>query len=135
MGIVGFSFKKIFAERTAVSIGKLNIKNNVALIDVAEAELVLGTTKQRGIKFTFEFNVEYEPKVGEMTLTGEILYIGEPKKDDELLKTWKKERKLSKELTQELINTVLVRSNLEAMILGRDVNLPLPLPIPTAKLQ
>ncbi|MFH1182066.1 MAG: hypothetical protein V1702_03860 [Candidatus Woesearchaeota archaeon] len=135
MGIVGFSFKKILVERSSVQMGKLSIKNNVSLVEAAEAELVLGATRQKGIKFSFEFTVNYEPKVGQMAFNGEILYISEPKKDEEILKSWKKDKKLPKELTEELVNTILMRCNLEAMILGRDVNLPLPLPIPTAKLQ
>jgi hypothetical protein len=135
MGIVGFSFKKLLAERNNVNLGKLNIRNNVSLTDANEAELVLGATRQKGIKFTFEFTVTYEPKVGQMILEGEILYISEPKKDEETLKNWKKDKKLPKELTEELVNTVLMRCNLEAMIMGRDVNLPLPLPVPVAKLE
>jgi hypothetical protein len=135
MGIVGFSFKKILVERTSFQQGKLSIKNNVSLTEAAETELTLGSVKQKGIKFSFEFTVNYEPKVGQMVFEGEVLYIGEPKKDEEILKGWKKDKKLPKELTEELVNTVLVRCNLEAIILGRDVNLPLPLPIPTAKMQ
>lgn len=135
MGIVGFSFKKIHVERTALNLGKLDIKNNVSLVDVAEAELSLGTVKQKAIKFSFEFKVEYTPKVGEMLFTGEILYINEPTKDAEVLKNWKKDKKLPKELMEEIINVVLSRCNMEGMLLGRDVNLPLPLPIPKAKVQ
>jgi hypothetical protein len=135
MGIVGFSFKKIVVERTSAPAGKLNIRNNVAITDVSESELALGSTKQTGIRISFEFTVSYDPKVGEMLLGGDVFYISEPKKDEEILKGWNKEKKLPKELTQEVINTVLMRCNLEAMILGRDVNLPMPLPMPTAKLK
>jgi hypothetical protein len=135
MGVVGFNFKKIQVERLALNLGKLSIKNNVSIVDVSETELAIGTIKQKAIRFSFEFKVDYEPKVGAMLFAGEILYVSDPKKDEETLKSWNKDKKLSKPITEEVVNVVLSRCNMEALILGRDVNLPTPLPVPTAKLQ
>ena len=40
-----------------------------------EADLSLGKSKQSGLRFVFEFTSIYDPKVGEITLNGEVLYL------------------------------------------------------------
>ena len=61
MAIVGFEFTKINVNNKETAKGKINISNNVGITDVKKADMQLGTTKQSGIKFLFEYISAYEP--------------------------------------------------------------------------
>ena len=128
MSIVGFTFTKICVERKIEPKGKIDIHNNVGVKNVEAADLGFGKAKQDGLKFTFEFSSKYEPDVGEIIMTGEIMCVGE--KNDEVIKGWKKNSQVPPELLAQILNTALMRCNIEALILSRDANLPPPINLP-----
>ncbi len=130
MTVVGFNFQKIEAKRNPKVSGKINIKNNANIINAEETDLSLGSSSQKGVKFIFEFISSYEPNLGSITLTGDVLYLAEDKKVADVLKEWKKDKKLPKDVTEEVINTILTKCNVEAVILSREVDLPPPMPMP-----
>ena len=130
MTIVGFNFTSINAERKEAVKGKININNNVAIKDVEERDLNLGSNKQKSLKFKFEFTSKYDPNVGSIILIGDVLFIEEAKKIKEILDGWKKDKKLPKEITGSILNTILGKCNVQALILSEQVNLPPPIPLP-----
>ena len=130
MTILGFNFTKINVERKEGMKGKLNIKNNVTIKDIEEVDLPVGKDKQKAIKFLFEFTSEYEPKVGSIILSGDLMLMEETKKINAVLAEWKKEKKVAKDVMTPLLNTVLTRCNIQALILSQHVNLPPPIPLP-----
>jgi len=130
MAIVGFSFTKINVERKKAVSGKLGIKNNVAIKSVEKSDLSFGSTKQAAVKFNFEFSAIYEPDVGQIVLVGEVLDVEDEKKTKEILDEWKKDKKVPQDVMNNILNTVLSKCNVEALILSRDINLPSPIPLP-----
>ena len=134
MTIVGFDFTKIDAEKKAPIKGKISINNNVAIKNVEEQNLHLGNEKQNAIKFQFEFTSKYDPGIGAITLGGDIIFMGDPKKVKEILDGWKKDKKLPKDISANILNNVLTRCNVQALILSRDLNLPSPIPLPKVQL-
>jgi len=134
MTIVGFDFTKIDAEKKSPIKGKISINNNVAIKNVEEQNLNLGKEKQNAIKFQFEFISKYDPGIGSITLGGDLIYMGEPKKVKEILEGWKKDKKLPKDTSAGILNNVLTRCNVQALILSRDLNLPSPIPLPKVQL-
>ncbi len=141
--IIGFSFNKINMEKRNPVTGKVDINNNAFVKDVEESDFSLGKHKQKGLTFTFQFTSKYEPDIGDLLFEGEILYLADPKVHEEIVKNLKKDKKEhnSKESIQsipnavmaEVIDAVLTRSNIEALILSRDLNLPPPVPLPKVK--
>ena len=133
--IIGFGFTKLSAEKGETAKGKIDINNNVAIKDVQEDNLALGKDKSQNIlKFIFEFTSKYEPNVGSILFEGELLYMEEPKKAKEILNDWKKSKKLPKELMGGLLNTILTKCNVQALILSQQVNLPPPIPLPKVQI-
>jgi len=130
MAIVGFTFTKMHAERKSAVKGKMNIRNNVAIKNIEKADLSLGKASQNGLRFIFEYSVVYEPKIAEIILEGELIDIEEDKKVEAVLKDWKKDKKIDPGLMNVVLNTVFNKSNLQALILSKDVNLPAPIPLP-----
>ena len=130
MPIVGVNFTKIHAERSGSLDGKININNNVSLKDVKRADIDLGKSKQASLRFEFEFTAKYEPKSGEILLTGDVLMIDNEQAVADIEAGWKKSKTIPKELTATLMNSILNKCNVEAIILSRDIGLPSPIPLP-----
>lgn len=128
--IVGFSFSKIFVEKKKHLEGKLEIANNVSIKDVKDIPLSVGNVKQSGLKFSFEFSSKYKPGVAEILIEGDVLYMGDKEKNEKILNDWKKNKKIPQEVVTEVINTVLMRCNVEAILLSREIALPPPVKLP-----
>jgi hypothetical protein len=54
----------------------------------------------------------------------------ETKKINSIMAEWKKEQKVDKDIMTPLLNTVLTKCNIQALILSQHVNLPPPIPLP-----
>lgn len=135
MTIVSFNFLSMNAEKKNAIKGKVNINNNVTIKDVEEKDLSLGVNKQQSLRFIFEFISKYDPNVGSITLTGDVLFIEEAKKIKEILDGWKKNKKLPKEVTSKVLNTILLKCNVQALILSEQLNLPPPIPLPKIQIK
>jgi hypothetical protein len=130
MGIVGFSFTKMGAEKTKSAQGKVNIQNNVSVTDVKEAKLAFGSSKQSGLEFAFKFTSTYEPALGKIELEGVVVDMEKEDKVKEVLAAWKKDKKVPKEILTGIYNNILNKCNIQALILSRDMQLPPPIPLP-----
>ncbi|MEM4239595.1 MAG: hypothetical protein QXM31_00480 [Candidatus Woesearchaeota archaeon] len=133
MTVVGLQINKIVVEKHAPAKGKISVNNNVAVKDVEKTELVFGNSKQDAIKFTFEFKASYEPKIATMTFEGNLTYFDTPQAIDEIIKGWKKDKKVTPEIMSGVLNQILTKCNVEALLLSREVNLPPPIPMPRVK--
>jgi hypothetical protein len=130
MPVVGFGLTKITAEKSAPARGKVDIKNNVSIKDVVPADISLGKEKNNAAKFLFEFSSSYEPKVGKITLEGEVLFMDTGEKIKEYLDMWKKDKRVAQEVMPAILNSVLNKCNVQALIISQDINLPPPIPMP-----
>ncbi len=134
MPIVGFGLTKIIAEKTGQIKGKVDIKNNVSVKDVRPADISLGKEKNNAAKFVFEFSSSYEPGIGKILFEGEVLYMEDPAKIKEILDSWKKGQKVAQEIMAPVLNSILNKCNVQALILSQDINLPPPIPLPKVQI-
>ena len=131
MTILGMNFLSITAEKKGVLGGKVSINNNVTITELQSVDAAIGKEKQKALRFLFEFSSKYEPGFGGITIRGEVIYIvGDEKKAKELTEGWKKDKKVPPEIMRPIMDIILARANVEAIILSRDMNLPPPLPMP-----
>ena len=130
MTVVGFNFTKILVQRKDFVKGKINISNNVAIKKVDTADLALGASNQSGLKIDFAFNTKYEPDLGLIEMEGNVLYMADEKKTKEIIDNWKKTTRIPKDIMETVLNTVLQRCNVEALLMSRELNLPPPIPLP-----
>jgi len=133
MTIIGFNFKEIKASKKDGVKGQINIKNNVVIKDVKEESLSLGDKSQSALRFVFEFSSKYDPDLGEIILVGDLVFMESAAKTKEILDGWKKSKKVPKDVMAGILNTVLTKCNIEALILSQRVNLPPPIPLPSVK--
>ena len=130
MAIAGFGFTKINVEKKDIVKGKINIKNNMGIVNLETTEVPFGDIKQKVLKFIFEYKTVYEPNVGSIVLEGNLLDIQDEKTIKQVMDLWKKEKKIDSNILEPVINSLLGRCNVESLILSREVNLPPPVPLP-----
>lgn len=135
MTVVGLNFNKIVVEREGMPKGKISVTNNIQVKAVEKTDLAVGKVKQNALRFEFEFTAKYEPKIASILLTGTTTYFDAPEKIDELEKAWKKDKKLPKEVMTPVLNHILTKCNIEALLLSREVNLPPPMQLPTVQIK
>jgi hypothetical protein len=128
MALVGFSFTKINAERKSATIQNVNIESNAGVTNIIELQNI--DAKKSLIKFDFDFVVKYEPNVGRIEIKGEVVEIYDRELGLKVLQHWTSDKKVYVEVMQELFNNILARSNVEAIVISRDLGLPSPLQMP-----
>jgi len=130
MTIAGFAFTKLLAEKKMAGRGNITINSNIVLVSAEEIDFVMGQQRQKGIKVIFDYKNIFEPDIGTLIIGGEILYLSDQKKHDELMKLWAKRKGFTDEVTAELYDLVSVRCTVEAIQLNSTVGLPPPVPLP-----
>jgi len=128
MTMVGFSFTKVSAERKPASNSAVNIESNAGVTNVIELPVI--EPKKALLKFEFMFVVKYEPGVGKIELNGELVQLYDKEYGLKVIEHWAKNKKLPAEIMPEVFNNILARSNVEAVILSRDMGLPSPIQMP-----
>lgn len=122
MPIVGFNFTKIAAERNEMNAVTEKIESDLRLNDVLPEKIAIKESNEV-VKFLFEFEIIYG-QAGRALLSGNVLYMDEPKIIKEILASWKENRKVKAELMTQVLNAILYRCNIKALNLAQDVNLP-----------
>jgi len=130
MGIVGFNFSKITAQKSSSLSGKININNNISITDVKEMEVTLTGQKGKGLMIKFHYHCDYEPNMGKISLEGEVIAIEDQETIKKSIESWQKNKSLEKDLMERIMPHILNKSSIEAIILSKDVGLPSPIPLP-----
>jgi len=133
MAVIGFDLNKIMVERTGNVAGEIKINNNVAIKEIDKIGIPIKRDDQEGLRFGFEFTSSYEPKMGKVIIRGNVVVVENKKKAEDILKQWKKDKKAESDVMTAVLNMVLEKCNIEALILSRDVNLPPSIPLPKVK--
>jgi hypothetical protein len=128
MAMVGFSFTKISAERKPASNSAINIESNAGVTNVIELPVI--EPKKALLKFEFVFTVKYEPGIGKIEFNGEVVQLYDKEYGLKVIDHWAKNKKLPGEIMPEVFNNILARSNVEAIVLSRDMGLPSPIQMP-----
>ena len=134
MTIVGFNFTKISGEKKDPVQGKISIQNNVSIKKMEDSKMGNGTNNQAGLKITFEFTSTYMPDYANMIMEGNLIYLTEEKKAKDALLKWKKDKKLPNDMMLPVMTSVLNNSNIQALLLSRELGLPAPIQLPRVEI-
>lgn len=133
MPIVGFNFNNISAKKNKPVEGDVKVKSDVSITNLKEEKLPTGKNKSDGLRIDFKLMVIYEPEIGNLTLEGFIFYMDDPKTLKDIVKQYKKDKNLPVDLTTQVINAVLTRATIKALMLAQEVNLPPHIPLPAVQ--
>lgn len=126
MPIIGLTLNSISAsaENKTVS-GNVNVNSVPTIEKVEKKELDLFKDV---LVIGFRFRTQYEPKIGEIVMEGELLYHGEDTKD--ILSKWKKERKIEDKPAAEFLNAIFRKCLTESIRISQELRLPPPIQFP-----
>jgi len=132
MRIIGFNFDKISGEKLSDKFEniKINTKIDISEIDPIKTDFLKG--KEELIRVKFSYNINYDPDFAKIELIGNIILSIEPKIVKDILKQWK-DKKMSEDFRIPLFNIILRKSNLRALQLEDELNLPIHIPFPSLK--
>lgn len=130
--IIKFNFNKINVEKTSDSMKdlKINTKIDISSIEEIKSEMLKGDEKL--IKVNFLYGVEYNPKIANIVLEGNIILALNKEESKKVLASWK-DKKMSESFRISIFNFILKKANVKALGLEEEMNLPYHIPFPTLK--
>jgi len=134
MAIIGFSLTKILLERKETPIRKLEVKSKLHMVSMEKQDMALIEGKDT-LKFNFEYDIEYSPELANISFKGFVLFASDPKKTDEILKGFKKNHTIDKEIQTQVYNFIFTKCNIKALQLEEEFNLPPHLQLPQIKVE
>lgn len=132
MPIVGLSFDSVEAKRDKEQRIRTEIKvNSVPRINSVKEVTISSLGNKKVLSLAFEFVTNYNPRVGEIKIGGDLLYMTDDNK--KLLKQWEKDKKLPEKPSLEILNYLFRKCLLKVSNIAEDLQLPPPLPMPRVK--
>lgn len=134
MVVIGFNLKKLLVERKRIVKGELKVNTKMNLLDIKKEDVKL-TAGKDVLNFDFEFIINYISvanhvgNVADIIFDGNVLYLADPKDTKKILEDWKK-KEIEEEVKIKVLNTILTKCNLKALILEDEFGLPPHLPLP-----
>lgn len=132
MRVIGFNFNKISIEKFSDKLEKLKIKTNIDVTDIKEVKNEMLKTDAALLAVNFIYIVDYEPNFAKIELSGSILFEIESKISKTILDNWK-DKQIPEDFKLTLFNLILRKSNVKALQLEDDMNLPLHISLPSLK--
>ncbi len=132
MKVLGFNYDKISIEKLSTSFENLKINTG---IDISEINSIKsGFLKAKGeiISIKFKYLIEYSPEIAKIEFKGNLLLEVDFKISREILKQWKN-KEIPEDFKMTLFNVILRKSNIKALQLEDEMNLPYHVPFPTLK--
>lgn len=133
MKIIGFSFTKLNAEKAEkASTQNLNIKSNIDISDIYEVKSDFLNSKDTLVGVKFNYSISYEPEYAKIYFEGAVIFSVTQEEAKEILNSWK-DKKVNELFKVPLFNTILKKSNIKALHLEEELNLPTHIPMPSVK--
>ena len=132
MKLIGFNFNKINIEKFNDKIENLKINTKINVSEIKNIKSDFFKAKEDLIEVKFVYNINYDPDFAKIELAGNILLAIEPKMAKDILKLWK-DKKMSEDFRITLFNIILRKSNLKALQLEEELNLPTHISLPFLK--
>ena len=132
MKIISFNFSKISIERLSENLKNIKINSNIDLKNVRKLDQEFFQTKGEIIEVTFGYDVTYSPNIAKISLLGNIVLLLDSKTAKQFIKEWKN-KKIPEEHKLVIFNIIMKKSNLKAIQLEDEMNLPLHITLPSIK--
>ena len=133
MKVAGFSFEKISVEKLNNFTEKFNINTNIDIADIHSLQQEIFKTKEEFVEVKFSYTLNYNPDFAKLELVGKIIFSLESKLAKDVLKHWKDKKAIFEDFRVDLFNVILKKSNLKALQLEDEMNLPIHLTLPSIK--
>jgi len=134
MKLMGFNFTKLNAEKSSLNLEGLKIGTSIDIVSIEEKKYDSIKSNDSILIVEFNYIINYDPKIAKIELKGNIIISVEEKLAKEVIKDWK-DKKVNDEFRLTLFNAILRKSNIKALQLEEEVNLPPHFNLPSLKIE
>lgn len=124
------------SSRQATPKGNVNVTSNVKLDTMTDAKMGLDKEKT-ALKLGFTYLTEYTPEFAKIEIKGDLVVLSDATKAKKLLENWKKEKgkSLDTDFVAYVLNNIMSKCAVQALIISRELALPSPIPMPKINLK
>ena len=134
MRFIGFNLIKINAEKFSDKIENLKINTNINISEINTIKSDFFKTKEEVLSVKFNYDIIYDSNFAKIEFIGKVLFVIDSKIAKNILKQWE-DKKMPEDFRLILFNIILRKSNLKALQLEDEMNLPLHISLPSLKKQ
>lgn len=87
------------------------------------------------VRVHFVYSLKFDPKVGHMNLSGYVIMGGEPEEISDVVSSWKKNKKLPKDLGNAVVAMIAASATTASVFTGNVMELPPPFLPPKLKVK
>lgn len=128
MRALDFRFTKINIERFEKPLENLKIDTHIDITSVQEKDVEL-KSQEKVVEIDFKSFINYNPEIAKIEFKGKLVLALNKEISKELLELWK-DKKIPESIRMDILNAIFQKTNLKALQLEEDLNLPIHLPIP-----
>ncbi len=132
MKVLGFNFSKISVEKFPNKVENIKLNTSIDILDIMPVKSDMLKTKEELLGIKFSYSIKYNPDYAKIEFLGDILLSADPKIVKDIQKEWK-DKKFPEEFQLFVFNVILRKSNIKALELEDEMNLPLHFPLPSLK--
>jgi len=134
MKLIGFNINKISAEKISSDFKGLKIENSIKIEEISSTKTDFFKKNEEVIQVLFDYTLNYNPNLAKLAFSGSLILLMDEKEAKNILKQWES-KKISEETKLPLFNLILRKTNIRALELEDELNLPLHLNLPSLKSQ
>ena len=130
MPVIGLKFNTIEGKRSPGKIvPEVKINSSPKIVSVKEADVT--PMGRKALALGFDFVTKYTPDIGEIKMTGEVIYLSE--KNAKIIKDWKAKKSLPEDMNMEILNYLFRACLIKISVLADDLQLPPAVQLPRVK--
>jgi len=134
MKLIGFNLRKISAEQFSIDFNELKIETNIKIEEIKSTKVDIFKKDEEALSIVFNYNLNYNPDVAKLAFSGSVVILVDQKESKNILKQWE-DKKISDNIKLPLFNIILRKTNIKALELEDELNLPLHITLPSLKAQ
>ncbi len=123
MKLVGFTYDKISAEKYTTELKDLKIETSLNIDSIEENPAKSPNPDIKFLNFSFTSSINYSKKIAKIELVGKMVLSVDSSLAKNILKDWKK-KELKDEVRFSVFNGILEKTNIKALQLEEELNLP-----------
>jgi hypothetical protein len=130
MPVIGLKFSTIEGKRSSKRIvPEVKINSSPKIVSVKEADVT--PMGKKALSLEFEFTTKYAPDIGEIKMSGEVIYLSD--KNAKVIKEWKAKKTLPEGMNLEVLNYLFRACLIKISVLADDLQLPPAVQLPRVR--
>lgn len=130
MTVLGIRFSSLEAKRErGVRSAQIKVNSVPRITEVMETNVP--SFKQKALSLGFDFVTAYDPDIGNIKISGEVIYLTE--NSAKVIRGWKSKKEIPEDMRIDVLNHLFRACLLKVANLADDLQLPPPMAIPRVK--